>query len=85
MIKIKDYRPICLLNFSFKIITELLTNRIGLVADRIVSPSETVFMPGRNILEGVIILHESIHELQRKKLDGVILKLDFEKAYDKVK
>jgi hypothetical protein len=42
-------------------------------------------MSGQNILEGVIILHESIHELQRKKLDEVILKLDFEKAYYKVK
>jgi hypothetical protein len=83
--KIQDYRPICLLNVPFKIITKVLTNRIGLVADRIVSPSQTTFMPGRNILEGVIILHESIHELQRKNLDGVIIKLDFEKAYDKVK
>ena len=36
-------------------------------------------------MEGVIILHETIHEMHRKKLDGVILKLDFEKAYDKVK
>jgi hypothetical protein len=54
------------------------------VADRIVCPSQTAFMSGRNILEGVIILHESIHELQSKKLDGIILKLDFEKAYDKV-
>jgi hypothetical protein len=42
-------------------------------------------MPGRHILEGVVILHEIIHELHRKKLDGVLLKLDFEKAYDKVK
>jgi hypothetical protein len=33
----------------------------------------------------VVILHETIHELHRKKLDGVLLKLDFEKAYDKVK
>jgi hypothetical protein len=32
-----------------------------------------------------VILHETIHELQRKKMDGVLLKLDFEKAYDKVK
>ena len=30
-------------------------------------------------------MHETIHELHRKKKDGVILKLDFEKAYDKVK
>jgi hypothetical protein len=83
-IKIQEYRPICFLNVSFKIITKVLSNRIGLVADRIVRPSQTAFMRGRNILEGVIILHESIHELQRKKLDEIILMLDFEKAYDKV-
>jgi mannosylglycoprotein endo-beta-mannosidase len=42
-------------------------------------------MPGRHILEGVVLLHESIHELHRRKLDGVLFKIDFEKAYDKVK
>jgi hypothetical protein len=34
---------------------------------------------------GVVTLHETIHELHSKKLNGVILKLDFDKAYDKVK
>ena len=29
-------------------------------------------------------MHETVHELHRKKLNGVILKIDFEKAYDKV-
>jgi hypothetical protein len=42
-------------------------------------------MPGRHILEGVVILHETIYELHRKKLDGVLFKIDFQKAYDKVK
>jgi hypothetical protein len=42
-------------------------------------------MQGRNILDGVVTLHETVHELHSKKLNGVILKLDFEKAYDKVK
>jgi hypothetical protein len=32
----------------------------------------------------VVILHETKHELNRRKKKGVILKLDFEKAYDKV-
>ena len=41
-------------------------------------------MSSRNILEGVVILHETLHELRKKKLNGVVLKLDFEKAYDKV-
>jgi hypothetical protein len=37
------------------------------------------------ILEGVVILQETIHELHMKKMDGVLFKIDFEKPYDKVK
>jgi hypothetical protein len=82
---IQQYRPICLLNTSFKIFTKLTTNRLNSVVDHVISPTQTMFMQGRNILEGVVILHETIHELHRKKRSGVILKIDFEKAYDKVK
>jgi len=73
------------LNVSFKIFTKVATIRINSVADHIVSPSQTAFMRGRNILEGVVILYETVHELHRKNLSGVIFKIDFEKAYDKVK
>jgi hypothetical protein len=55
------------------------------VADHIIQPSQTAFMQRRNILDGVAVLHEAIHEMHTKKLHGVILKLDFEKAYDKFK
>ena len=55
------------------------------VAHNVIRPSQTAFMPGRHILEGVVVLHETIHELHRKKMDGIIFKIDFEKAYDKVK
>jgi hypothetical protein len=67
-----------------KIFTKVLTNRVMLVAQRVINPSQTTFLPGRYIL-GVVILHDAIHEMHRKKKSGVILKLDFEKAYDKVK
>lgn len=82
---IQQYRPIYLLNVCFKIITTVLTNRCNLVAQKVIKPSETAFLPGRYILEGVVILHETIHELHQKKQSGVILKPDFEKEYDKVK
>ena len=82
--QIQQYRPICMLNVSFKTFTKVLANRLTNVADKVVRQSQTAFMPGRNILEGAVILHETIHELHRKKKDVVILKLDFEKAYDKV-
>jgi hypothetical protein len=77
---IKQFRPICLLNVSFKIFTKLAVNRMT----EIISPSQTAFMPGRNTIEGVVILYETIHKLHRKKMNGVILKLDFEKSYEKV-
>jgi hypothetical protein len=30
------------------------------------------------------MLHEIVHEMSRKKMEGVILKIDFEKAYDSI-
>lgn len=42
-------------------------------------------MKGRNILEGVVILHEVLHELKRSKAQELILKIDFEKTYDRVR
>jgi hypothetical protein len=32
----------------------------------------------------VLSLHEILHDTKSKKRDGIILKLDFEKAYDKI-
>ena len=40
-------------------------------------------MRGRNILDGM--LHEIVHELHCRHRNGVILKINFEKAYDKGK
>jgi hypothetical protein len=64
---IKKSRPICLLNVSFKIFTNVAVNRIIGIVEDLISPSQTTFMPGRNIMEGVVILYETIHELHRKK------------------
>jgi hypothetical protein len=55
------------------------------MAQKIIKPTQTAFIPDRNILEGVVILHETIHELHSKRLDGVLFKIYFEKAYKKVK
>jgi hypothetical protein len=83
--QIQQYRPICLLNVSFKIFTKVATNRVSEVAHKVIKPTELAFMPGRHILEGVVVLHETIHGLHRNKLDVVLFKIDFEKSYDKVK
>jgi hypothetical protein len=52
-IQIQHYRPICLLNVSFKIFTKVGTNRIVQIVESVIRPTQTAFMPGRHILEGV--------------------------------
>lgn len=77
---IKQYRPICLLNVDFKCFTKVLTNRLVPIAREIIGENQTGFVKGRNILEGVVVLHEVLHELSRSKKKGLILKIDFEKS-----
>jgi hypothetical protein len=81
--KIQEYRPICLLYCIYKLITKVLTIRIEPFAQKLISEHQTTFIKGRNIMTGVKILHEIMHETKRRKETGIILKLDFEKAYDK--
>jgi hypothetical protein len=54
------------------------------VAGRILHKAQSTFVQGKNIMNSILALHEVLHETKRKKQTGVILKLDFEKAYDKV-
>jgi hypothetical protein len=46
--------------------------------------TQTAFIKGRLIHEGPLVLQEIIHELKSRNLSAVILKLNFEKAYDRV-
>jgi hypothetical protein len=38
---------------------------------------------GRNIMNSILDLHEILHRTRRRGITGVVLKLDFEKVYDK--
>ena len=82
--RIQQYRPICLLNCLYKWITKVLTIRLELLADKLILKTQSAFLKGRNIMNGIMALHEILHETKRKNEVGVVLKLDFEKAYDKV-
>jgi hypothetical protein len=51
---------------------------------KIIHHCQTAFIKGRYITDGVMLLQEILRETKVKKQQGVILKIDFEKAYDKV-
>lgn len=61
-----------------------MNNRLIKVADKLISVTQTTFIEGRFILESVVAAHEIVHDIHRNKESGIILKLDYEKAYDRV-
>ena len=83
---IHQYHPISLCNISYKIISKILANRLKSFLPDLITPWQTASIPGRNIQENSILAHETFHSMHQKhRLCGVrCLKLDMEKAFDKV-
>src|SRR4051794_8802829 len=81
---ISQFRPICLLRCTYKLITKTMCIRLDPLANKLFSIQKNAFIKGRQITDGIMSLREIIHHTHAKKKIGVILKLDLEKAYDKV-
>ena len=64
---------------------KILARRIRRVMGSLVSESQIAFVQGRQILDGALIAYESVHWLRKSKKEGVLIKLDFKKAYDSVR
>jgi len=80
---IKDYMPIVVANFKFKIISKILADRLALVAARIISPNQYGFVQGRKIQDCIGIAYEAINMLSKKVREGnVAYKVDLHKAFD---
>jgi len=80
---IKDYMPIVVDNFKFKIISKILADRLALVAVKIISPNEYGFVQGRQIQDCIGIASEAINLHSKRGHGGnVAYKVDIDKAFD---
>lgn len=50
----------------------------------LISKIQSTFIPGRKILDGVLVVNEVIEFAKRENNNCVVLKVDYEKAYDNV-
>lgn len=79
-----SYRPITLLNVDYKLIARVIAKRLAPALNSVVDSSQTAFLPERWIGDNVSAHLEEIHYLEEVKEPGVLVFLDFEKAFDRV-
>ena len=81
---LKQWRPISLLRFDYKIIAKLLTNSLAKVIHKLIDPSQTGAGPDTVIFDNLFSINSILEYKDVNELDGLLISFDQEKAFDRV-
>ena len=81
---LKNWRPITLLNVSYKILSGAIAKRLKSVLPKIIHENQKGFLSGRYIGENTRLMYDMINICNQKNIPGIILMIDFEKAFDSI-
>ena len=79
---LKNWRPLSLLNCDYKIAAKSIANRIQSTLPKLINNDQTGFIKGRFIGENIRLIDSIINYTNDQSIPGLILLLDFEKAFD---
>jgi exonuclease III len=82
--KIKNWRPISLLNCVYKVVSKAINNRLKSISDSILSRAQKGFANNRYIQECLININETIAYCNKNKVPGMLVAIDQAKAFDTV-
>lgn len=80
---IRNWRPITLLNVSYKILAKVLAKRFVNILPKFIN-TQTGFIKGIYILENLITSWEAMEWEKASDQEATMVLLEFEKAYDRV-
>ena len=79
---IQNWRPISLLNVNQKIVSKALALRLKKVLPILIGPGQTAYIEGRFIGESGRLIADIIDTTNVENIEGYLLAIDFEKAFD---
>ena len=79
---LKNWRPISLLCVTYKLASSVISNRMKPYFNKIIEKSQSGFLSGRNIAESTRLIYDIMYFTEVKNIDGILLLIDFEKAFD---
>ena len=81
---LKNWRQISLLNVIYKIASSVIANRLKTVLLNLINEDQKGFISGRFIGENIRLIYDVLFETKNQNIPGLILSIDFEKAFDTV-
>lgn len=69
-VEISEFRLICLVSSLYKIVAKTLSRRLRKVIGGVVSDTQSAFISGRQIFDGILIANEVIHLIKKKGCGG---------------
>ena len=81
---IDNFHPIALSNSIYLIIAKVLANHLREVLDSLISPLQSAFIPGRQMIDSIVMAEEIVAAWRRSSISGFLWKVDFVKAYDSI-
>ena len=82
--KLKNWRPITLLNSIYKFYSGIWANRIKKYLPKLIGDSQTGFVMNRFIGENTRLTLDILNESKFENTDGLLILVDFEKAFDSI-
>jgi len=82
--RLNDFRPISLVGSMYKILSKVLANRLCSIMGSVISDSQSAFIKGRQILDGILVANEVVDEARKCSKELLLFKIDFEQAYDSI-
>ncbi|CAI7740719.1 unnamed protein product [Closterium sp. NIES-53] len=82
--QLNNYRPITLLNFTYKVLARVVTNTMKKNMTWVISPEQYGFLPGRQLSDAVGLVADNIDTTRNDYEDWFLLVVDFKKTFDSV-